>query len=63
VTTDSAPTPARSRMHVVMVVDKDVVIDSRVRKEAASLADAATGSRWLASRLAGCRPRSVSVMR
>jgi hypothetical protein len=27
-------------MHVVMVVDNDVVIDSRVRKEAASLADA-----------------------
>jgi glycosyltransferase involved in cell wall biosynthesis len=40
VTTNSASTPARHPLHVVMVVDNDVVIDSRVRKEATSLADA-----------------------
>jgi glycosyltransferase involved in cell wall biosynthesis len=39
VTTDSAPTSAKRASHIVMVVDNEVVADTRVRKEAASLAD------------------------
>jgi glycosyltransferase involved in cell wall biosynthesis len=40
VTTDSESVPKRREPHIVMVVDNDVATDTRVRKEAASLADA-----------------------
>jgi hypothetical protein len=40
VPTEPEVPPARTGVHVVMVVDNDVVTDTRARREAASLAAA-----------------------